>query len=91
MRLDPLFRILFVVYCVEAGLFLLVSPWTPSWERLIAIVPWAALHGLALAPALRGLISGFGVVHLLWALHDVDLMLRRLPRAESPGTPRDGA
>ena len=91
MRLDPIFRILFVVYCLEAGLFLLVSPWTPTWERLIAAAPWAAARALALAPALRGLISGFGLVHLLWALHDVDLMLRRLPRSEAPAVPPRGS
>lgn len=87
MRADPLFRILFVVYCVEAGLLLLVSPWTPTWERLLIVAPWAAVRELALAPALRGLVSGFGAVHLLWGLHDVDLLLRRLPRSSPPGGP----
>ncbi len=91
VRLDPLFRILFVVYCVEAGLFLFVSPWTPSWERLIAVAPWDALSDLALSAPSRGLVSGFGLVHLLWAMHDVDLMLRRLPRSESAGVPPEGA
>ena len=87
MRLDSLFRILFVVYCVEAGLFLLVSPWTPTWDRLGGALPWSTLRALALALPARGLMSGFGLVHLVWALHDVDLLLRRVPRAEPPGPP----
>ncbi len=45
------------------------------------------MRELALAPALRGLVSGFGAVHLLWGLHDVDLLLRRLPRSSPPGGP----
>ena len=50
MRLDPIFRILFVVYCVEAGLFLLVSPWTPTWERLIAAAETGDASAAALFP-----------------------------------------
>jgi hypothetical protein len=76
VRLDSLFRVLFVVYCVEAGLFLLVSPWTPTWSRIAEALPGGFLHGLAISPAFRGLLAGFGAVHLVWALHDVDQMLR---------------
>jgi hypothetical protein len=81
VRLDWLFRVLFVVYCVEAGLFLLVSPWTPTWTRLTDLFPAGWIHQLAYAPAFRGLVAGFGAVHLIWALHDVDQMLRgRIPQ-----------
>jgi len=82
VRTDPLLRVLFVVYCIEAGLFLLLSPWTTSWGRLGALLPWSALRDLVLAPWFRGLVTGFGLVHLLWALHDVDLLLRR--RGDGP-------
>jgi len=85
VRLDSLFRVLFVVYCVEAGLFLLVSPWTPTWERLGGLLPWSALRDIALALPARGFVSAFGLVHLIWALHDVDLLLRRVPRSSPPG------
>ena len=34
MRLDAIFRILFVIYCIEAGLLLLVAPWNAGlWDR----------------------------------------------------------
>lgn len=77
MRSDPLLRVLFVIYCLEAGLFLVLSPWTGSWGRLGALLPWGALREIVLATWYRGLIASFGVVHLLWALHDLDLLLRR--------------
>ncbi len=77
MRADPLLRVLFVVYCVEAGLFLLLSPWTGSWDRLGAVLPWGTLRAIVLATWYRGLIASFGVVHLLWALHDIDLLTHR--------------
>ncbi len=90
MRAESLFRLLFVVYCVEAGLFLLVSPWTPSWSRLFELLPWAQLRHLALAPWARGAIAGFGLVHLIWALHDLDLLLRRVPAGGPPAPPERG-
>jgi hypothetical protein len=80
VRLDSAFRLLFVVYCLEAGLFFSVVPWTGTWERLALLPQLRALQPLLATPWTRGLISGFGLVHLLWAVHDVDLLLARLRR-----------
>jgi hypothetical protein len=74
MRLDSLGRILFILYCIEAGAILLLLPWSGGWERLVLHVPDSGLQELLLMPIARGLISGFGVVHLVWAAHDLDLM-----------------
>ncbi|MGB5161256.1 MAG: hypothetical protein WBP10_13415 [Thermoanaerobaculia bacterium] len=74
MRLDSLGRILFVLYCIEAGAILLLLPWGGGWERLILHVPDSELQGYLLKPVVRGLLSAFGVVHLVWAAHDLDLM-----------------
>ncbi len=76
MRFDSLFRSLFVIYCIEAGLFLIISPWTESWEKIGLIVPFLSLRSLLTAPWVRGLFSGFGLVHLVWAAHDIDLLVR---------------
>lgn len=83
MRLESVFRVLFVVYCLEAGLFLVVLPWTPTWDRLALLAPISPLgaaRGLWGASWLRGAITGFGFAHLVWAVHDLDLYLRRTPR-----------
>jgi hypothetical protein len=79
VRLDSLYRALFLIYCFEAGLFLLLSPWTQAWDRLALLLPLGALRTTLLSPAVRGLFSGFGAVHLLWVAHDFDLWARRLP------------
>jgi len=89
VRFDSLFRILFVIYCLEAGLFLAVAPWTDSWQQLTMLLPLGALRTLVTTPWLRGLVSGFGMVHLVWAVHDVDLILRRpSPHARPPAATR---
>ena len=84
MRLDSVYRVLFVIYCVEAGLFLSLSPWTPSWERVAYLVPALGLRSMITAPWLRGLVSGFGLVHLLWVAHDFRLWLRPVSGEHDP-------
>jgi hypothetical protein len=76
MRFDSLFRFLFIVYCVEAGVFLLFSPWSLFWERGIVQVPLPALRTLLLSTFARGGVTGFGLVHLIWGAHDVDAWWR---------------
>lgn len=86
------FRIIFILYCVEAGAFLLLSPWSPRWDESVIQLSNLDLSSLLLHPAMRGAISGFGLVHLVWGAHDLDLWLaerRRATearlRAEAPG------
>ncbi|HSM13997.1 MAG TPA: hypothetical protein VLA66_07990 [Thermoanaerobaculia bacterium] len=81
MRLESAFRLLFVVYCLEAGLFFSVAPWTGTWERLALVPELRAVQPLLADSWTRGLTSGLGLVHLLWAVHDVDLLLSSRRRA----------
>jgi hypothetical protein len=75
----PLF---FALYCLEAGLFFTVVPWTRLWT----MNPW--LHqnltiGLWIDnPFVRGFISGFGVIHILLGVKDI-VRLSRARRRES--------
>ncbi len=87
MRFDSLFRVLFIIYCVEAGIFLLVAPWTQFWDRWALQISVAAVRSACLAPAMRGAASGLGCAHLLWALHDVDTWLRERRSRARIGAP----
>jgi hypothetical protein len=77
VRSDQVFRVLFIVYCVEAGIFLLLAPWSPMWGRTLAHLPLGALRGTFLEPAFRGAVTGFGLVHLVWGAHDLQALLGR--------------
>jgi len=85
MRLDSLGRILFILYCIEAGAILLLLPWGGGWDRLMLHISSPRLQEYLSMPVVRGLVSGFGVVHLVWAAHDLDLMaLARRSRRSTP-------
>jgi hypothetical protein len=63
-------RVVFVLYCIEAGLFFLLAPWTRFWltNPLLAFSP--SIAAAAANPFLRGFVSGFGVVHILLGLRE---------------------
>jgi hypothetical protein len=80
MLVDRVTRIFFILYCIEAGIFLLWAPWTGFWERALSGLPFPGILHALLAPVARGGVSGFGLVHLVWGLHDLESILtHRLP------------
>lgn len=75
MAFEQFFRFVFVLYCTTVGILLLLAPWTPGWDRLVTHLPHAGFRLLSL-PLLRGSVSGFGLVHLVWGIHDLSAFLR---------------
>ncbi len=73
--------IFFAIYCLEAGVFFTIIPWTKSWAMNPLLHATPALSVWADSPFLRGFVSGFGVVHLLLGLHDLLGMIRERRRA----------
>lgn len=84
MRLDLFSRILFIIYCLEAGAVLLLVPWGHGWERMMFRIPFETLRDITLQPFFRSLVSAFGLVHLIWATHDLDLLLQHWRSREHP-------
>ena len=85
------FRVLFILYCVEAGVFLLLSPWSPRWDEGVIQLANLELSAFLLRPTVRGAVSGFGLVHLVWGAHDLDLWLSDRRRAMKRRTPAETA
>jgi hypothetical protein len=61
----------FALYCIEAGLFFLVVPWTHLWTMNPLLQNDFALAALAANPFLRGFVSGFGVIHIIIGIKDL--------------------
>jgi len=83
MTCAQLFRFVFILYCTTIGVVLLLAPWTPRWDEIIT----PELHMLSV-PVLRGALSGFGLVHLVWGIHDLSAFLH-LPHDEGSQTAGD--
>jgi hypothetical protein len=71
----------FALYCLEAGVFFVVVPWTRVWtlnpilHHHLAIALWAD------NPFVRGFVSGVGVMHLIIGMRDIG----RIARARREG------
>ena len=89
MGSERLLRFVFIFYCTTVGGILITLPWSRSWDLMIAYLPWSALEVFKL-PWIRGLLSGFGLVHLVWALNDVVLFTQPFEPHADPGTKAPG-
>ena len=69
----PLF---FAIYCVEAGLFFTVVPWTMIWTLNPILHSSIAIGTVADNPFVRGFVSGVGLLHLIVGVRDLFLILR---------------
>jgi quinol-cytochrome oxidoreductase complex cytochrome b subunit len=74
--------VLFIIFCFELGLFLLIYPWTDAWTENslsvfapAAVVPdWRLLWNNSY---FRGAISGIGIANIWIALTEVFRMFSR--------------
>jgi hypothetical protein len=77
VRFSTMLNLFFIIYCFEAGLLLLFAPWSPEWDRIVMQIPLAGLKVVLLHPVFRGAVTGFGLVHLVWGIHDLAAILTR--------------
>ncbi len=56
--------VVYIGYLVNVGLFLMMVPWSRAWGALVTQLP-ASASVLFDLPWFRGLLSAFGVLHLL--------------------------
>ncbi len=65
----PLLSFFYLLYCVEAGIFLLMVPWSALWVRnSMAQAP--RLGEYLMMGQIRGAVSAFGFLLLLSAMFD---------------------
>ena len=54
--------VIFVAFCVELGMLLIVLPWTRLWTDNSLLAASPAWHTLAQDNFIRGVVSGLGLV-----------------------------
>jgi hypothetical protein len=80
--------VLFIVFCFELGLFLLIYPWTESWSD--NYFSWVITGGVQNTwhdfwnnSYVRGAVSGLGVVNVWIAILEVFRLFARKRQARS--------
>jgi hypothetical protein len=84
---DRQWFILYVIVCLEVGIFLTLVPWSAIWERNYFLEAYPLLRDILLAPALRGAVAGLGLANIYMGLREV--LTRR--RGTSPLAPFPGS
>ncbi len=77
MTVSVFSRLLLALYLLEAGLLLVITPWSRFWDRnyFTALWPWlAVVMGNAYV---KGAVSGVGLISVLAALGEIMGLLSR--------------
>lgn len=57
--------VVYVLYCIEAGVFLVIYPWVWLWEQNAVLSLYPTLRPILMNNFLRGAVSGLGFANLL--------------------------
>ena len=76
---------LLAAYFLEAGLILIVAPWSPFWDRNFFAAKLPILSGILANLFVRGAVSGIGGLTLLAGLAELaSIFGLRRPRENQP-------
>ena len=63
--MKALLKILYILFCFQVGIFLLVFPWLRLWESHGLLLQFPAVRSIMMNNFLRGAISGLGIVNVI--------------------------
>ena len=63
--------VIYVLYCLEVGIFLLVYPWMRLWDQNFLLQYSVYLRVVLLNDFVRGAVSGLGIANLILGAWEV--------------------
>lgn len=84
---QKLWRVIFIVFSFELGIFLLVFPWLDSWDNnwIAGLSPW--FQEIWWNSYFRGGLSGLGILNLMICFGEI-FRFRRPPLEGMPAVDR---
>lgn len=70
-------RLLLIAYLIEAGLLLLIGPWSALWDRNLFVQALADIDDVVRSGFVRGAVSGVGVLCVGAGLADLATLVSR--------------
>jgi hypothetical protein len=81
-------RLLIAAYLIEAGLLLVLTPWTAFWDRNVFAQTIPSLGDWMASGFARGGVAGVGLVTTVAGLRDLAATLLGRPDGTEPGAPQ---
>ena len=75
---------MFAAYFLEAGLILVIAPWTNFWNMNAFLGGYPSVQELLASPFVRGAVSGVGVITALAGLAELATAIVARHRDEPP-------
>jgi hypothetical protein len=66
-----IWHILYIIYSLEVGVFLLFLPWLDLWDNNYLIYRFPAIQPIVANSFLKGAVLGMGIVNILIGIHEV--------------------
>ncbi len=60
--MNRIWLVVFVLFCLEVGIVLIVGPWTRAWTENSITASYPAFHEFLMNGFVRGAVTGLGVV-----------------------------
>ncbi len=77
-----LLTIIYIVFCLELGIFLFILPWAAFWSQNYFTDHLRVLSGLSHNNFLRGAVSGLGLADIWLAILEIWHLIRPTPTSE---------
>ena len=74
-----LLSVIYIVYCFEVGLFLILFPWFGIWENNVLIHRFPILKVMVTSGYMKGAITGLGVSNLVLGVLEIANFRQRRP------------
>jgi hypothetical protein len=76
-RMAWVWRILYIVYSLEVGCFLLILPWWNIWDNNYFVYVYPQIRPVVSNPFLKGAVLGLGVVNIVIGIQELVLLWKR--------------
>jgi hypothetical protein len=64
-------QVLYILYCLEVGVFLLFLPWMSLWDTNYLVYLYPKLRPILANPYLKGAVLGLGIVNVLIGIQEI--------------------
>ena len=81
--------VLYIVFCFEMGVLLLVFPWVELWSKNFFVGHYPIISSIARNYFFRGAVSGIGIADIGLALFELWRFRRRLGLVQSGPVQQD--